>query len=363
MLRYLYHWRQLPFWQPPSRFIPSTFISVVIPVRNEASSIEDCVASVLAQKYPAELFELIVVNDHSTDETPELLAKIKDPRLKVLHLADFVDARQTSSFKKMAIQTAIEKAKGTLIATTDGDCIVPKQWLLQIASLYEKKQVKFIAAPVNFFWEKSLLEHFQSLDFVGMMGITGAGIQGRFMHMCNGANLAYDKAAFFEVDGFKGIDHLASGDDMLLMQKIARQFPGSIAYLKNKNATVYTLAQATLNGFVQQRIRWASKSSDYKEWQVTLMLGIVWLFCVNIFASGVAIFFLGKSGLYLLLGQVVFKIIFDFLLLNEMTGFFERRALMRYFVPAQLMHIAYISVVGTLSIFIKKYKWKGRTTS
>ncbi len=363
MWRYIYHWEKLKIWETPIAYKPKTKISVIIPVRNEAENIESCLHSILSQDYPANLMEVIVINDHSTDQTVSILNKEKDRRLKVLHLADFMDASNANAYKKLSIKIAIDQADGALIITTDGDCIVPKRWLQRIVHLYEQKALKFIAAPVNFHCEKSLLEKFQSLDFVGMMGITGAGIEGQFMNMCNGANLAYDKKTFFEVNGFNGIDHLASGDDMLLMQKIAQRFPNDIGYLKNADARVLTTAQKTWRAFFNQRIRWASKSSDYKEWKVTAMLGIVWLFCWNIFISLVLVYFLGVIGLWFFIGQVLIKAVVDYILLKRMTRFFNRAELMKYFIPSQIIHIFYIVSVGTLSIFIKKYTWKGRSVS
>lgn len=361
--RYWYYWQKLSIWETPPDFIPSTKITVIIPVRNEEKNIETCLQSILKQAYPTDLLELIIIDDHSTDNTFQILKQFKEERLRVFQLADFIDPAKGYAFKKKAIEIAIGKSGGDLIITTDGDCLTPPRWLQRIAHFYEINSWKFIAAPVNFYQEQNMLEYFQSLDFTGMMGITGAGIQGGFMNMCNGANLAYDKKAFYEVGGFEGIDHLASGDDMLLMQKIARRFPGEIGYLKNRAATVKTKAQESLNAFFNQRLRWASKSSDYKELQVTLMLGMVWVFCISILFSVFSIFFIGTIGFWILISQVVIKIIIDFLLLKTTTRFFNRADLMKYFFPSQVMHILYIAIIGTLSIFIKKYTWKGRKTS
>jgi cellulose synthase/poly-beta-1,6-N-acetylglucosamine synthase-like glycosyltransferase len=362
MWRYIYYWEKLEVWETPLDYIPTTKVTLIIPVRNEAENIAVCLQSILSQNYPAGLIEVIVIDDHSTDQTLQVLNQIKDKRLKIFQLSDFVDSSKEFAFKKKAIEIAIGKASGDLIVTTDGDCIAPQKWLQRMTHLYELKGLKFIAAPVNFHEEKNILEYFQSLDFIGMMGITGAGIRGQFMNMCNGANLAYDKKAFQAVDGFNGIDYLASGDDMLLMQKIAQRFPGKIGYLKNVDATILTKAQSTLSAFYNQRLRWASKSSDYKEWKVTAMLGVVWLFCISIIISMLSISFLGMIGLYVLLGQAFIKVIVDYLLLSRTTQFFNRPELMKYFIPSQVLHIFYIAIVGTLSIFIKKYSWKGRTT-
>lgn len=360
MYRYLYYWNKLSIWETPQSYVPSSSVSVIIPVRNEALNIEACVRSILSQNFPSNLLELIVVDDYSRDNTLGILQSIDDDRLKVLCLADASEGEIQVAYKKKALEYGIQEARGELILTTDGDCIVPDRWLQRMVHLYEAKDAKFIAAPVNFHEERNLLEYFQSLDFTGMMGITGAGISGRFMNMCNGANLGFNKAIFYKVGGYEGIDHLASGDDMLLMQKIARKYPEDIHYLKNAAATVLTPAQPTLRSFFHQRIRWASKSSDYKEWQVTAMLGVVWLYCWSIFFALGSFFILGSVALGLTLILLAAKSVIDYMLLRNTTKFFKRQELMQYFIPAQVMHILYIVIVGTLALFIKEYSWKGR---
>jgi len=361
MLRYLNGWKATPKWNIPNNFSPQTKVSILIPARNEAENILSCIQSILKQNYPSHLFEIILIDDHSDDGTAKIIQQLNQPNIQILALKDFVKNREAlTSFKKKAIEIAIKHSNGELIITTDADCIVPKNWLNHIVSLYEKEQPKFIAAPVNFYNEKSLFEKFQSLDFIGMMGVTGAGITKQFMSMCNGANLAYEKKVFNEVNGFRGIDHLASGDDMLLMQKIAERYPNRIRFLKNKNATVLSLPQPTLKSFANQRIRWASKSSSYPEFQITIMLALVFFFCVNILLSILLIPFFGKKMLWIFLFQFFTKIIIDFFFLKKMSDFFGRKDLMRIFFPAQIMHILYIGSIGFVANLKKEYNWKGR---
>jgi cellulose synthase/poly-beta-1,6-N-acetylglucosamine synthase-like glycosyltransferase len=261
--------------------------------------------------------------------------------------------------KKGALAAAIKEAKGELIVTTDADCFMGREWLSLLVACYEEKEAKMIAAPVCMTDEKSLLEKFQSLDFCGMMGITGAGISKGYMLMGNGANIAYPKKIFEAVKGFEGIDHLASGDDMLLMQKIAAAYPGQVHFLKNAEAVVYTKAQATWTAFIQQRLRWASKSSAYTQKGVTLQLAIVYLYCWNLLVSVLLIPF-WPFAWKIALGQILVKIVADYLLLGTMTTFFNRKDLMRVFLPSQLLHIAYIVGIGTLGNLVKRYEWKGR---
>ncbi len=361
MAQYIIGWKHLPTWEVPLHFTPHTFITVLIPARNEAENITSCLNSIFEQHYPKSLFEVIVLDDYSTDSTAHIVQSFQYPNLKVLSLSDFLKENETQSYKKKAIEIGIAHAKGSLIVTTDADCVVPENWLALIASFYELKKFKFIAAPVNFYNEKNTLERFQSLDFMGMMGIAGGGIQRRFMRMCNGANLAYEKQVFYEVNGFEGINHLASGDDMLLMQKVAAQYPQSIGYLKNSAATVLTHAKPDWRSFLNQRIRWSTKSSSYRERLVTLILALVFFFCVNLVISLLLLPFTQLQGFYLLMLGLMTKAVMDFIFLYQMSHFFNRTQLMRYFVPSFFLHIIYISVVGFLATTTKKYEWKGRT--
>lgn len=360
MAVYTLGWRDLPHWEIPTDFQPVTSVTILIPARNEAANILSCLHSIIQQNYPSALWEIIVLDDHSTDATPQIVQQLNHPTIRLLHLADFIRPGETQSFKKKAIETGIAHASGNLIITTDADCVASPHWLSLLVSYYEKTKVKFIAAPVNFHRERNALERFQSLDFLGMMGITGAGIHWQFMRMCNGANLAYEKNVFHEVNGFEGIDHLASGDDMLLMQKVAERYPNGIGYVKSKAATIYTEAKPTLQAFVHQRLRWATKSASYQEWLVTFILAVVFFFCSSIVLSVVLIPVFGMPMLQLFLGQLLVKAVMDFIFLRQMSRFFQRMDLMRSFVPSFFMHIAYIVGIGFLANVVKQYEWKGR---
>ncbi len=361
MLRYVFFWKKLPEWTVPNDFAPTTFVSVLVAARNEAENIESCIKSIFQQNYPTHLFEIIVIDDHSNDSTAAVVRSANIPNLRLLALKDFLTEgdKNITSFKKKAIEIGISQAKGDWIVCTDADCTMNENWLSLIVSFFEQKKLQFVAAPVCFWKEKTALERFQSLDFLGMMGVAGAGVEGKFMSMCNGANLAYSKAAFYAVGGFGGIDRLASGDDMMLMQKISKKFPTQIGFLKNPAAATFTFAKPTLRSFFQQRIRWASKSSSYDEKKVTLLLAIVFFFCCNIFLSGLlAVFFTHFWTIFLF--QILVKAAIDFIFLQPLARYFHRSDLLQSFFTSFLLHTAYIVSVGTLANFSQKYEWKGR---
>ncbi len=357
---YSYYWNKLSFWKVPSSYIPITKVTVIIPARNESENIFDCIHSILKQDYPSELLEIIIIDDFSDDDTAQIVRSIKDERIQLIQLEN-ESIEIVNSYKKKAIEIAISKSKGDFILTTDADCIVPEHWLQLMVSFYQKNQYKFIAAPVVFYDESNALEKFQSLDFMGMMGVSGAGVEGRFMNMCNGANLGYEKNAFYEVDGFKGIDHLASGDDMLLMQKMSKKYPNGVGYLKNKDVAVKTKAKSTLFSFYKQRIRWASKSGAYPEKKITLILGIVFLLSLYLLI-GIPILFIYPQSIVIF--SIIFftKMIVDYYFLRKMSFFFSKQDLLKSFLQSFFIHILYIVVIGTMSQIKKDYEWKGRKT-
>ncbi len=359
MLRYWWHWQRLKTWQRPKSFFAHTTVSVIIPARNEAANIVACIQSILKQHYPQQLLEIIVVDDHSTDGTVRQVARFNQPNVFVCSLADASPAKGTS-FKKRALELGITRATGELIVTTDADCIASEHWIATIVSLFEAENPVCVAAPVLFHDGKNAIERFQSLDFAGMMSITGAGIAGKFQTMANGANLAYSKQAFNDVGGFEGIDKVASGDDILLAQKFAQKYPNRIRFVKSKDAVVYTAAKPTWSAFVSQRVRWGSKSTSYREWQVPFILLIVFMFCVVLLLGFPFIFInpLWRHVWYILLTT---KVLADYLLLFSACRFFDKLPWLRYFWSSFFLHTAYIAIVGVLSNITKRYEWKGRT--
>ncbi|UAY51825.1 glycosyltransferase [Ferruginibacter albus] len=335
----------------------SASISVIIPARNEENNIKACLNAVLSQNYPAHLFEVIVVDDHSDDKTAEIVRSFNTIRL--ISLKDFTGNEKLNSYKKKAIETAIAQAQGDLIVTTDADCIPSKNWLSAIASFYEQKKSAFIAGPVCYFNSDKLnfIETFESLDFMSMQGITAASVNQKFHSMCNGANLAYEKKAFIEVGGFKGIDNIASGDDMLLMHKIYTRYPDRVDYLKSKDAIVETQPMSTLSAFFNQRIRWASKADKYDDKRIFWVLLFVYLFnCWFIILFIYSLFTIHYS---LLLGSLITKTVIELVLMIPVTKFFSRQKLLWWFPIAQPFHILYIIIAGWLGKF-GSYKWKDR---
>lgn len=359
MLLYRYGWKKQAMYPLPDAFRPVTSISIIIPARNEAANITACLQSILSHDYPAALLEVVVVDDHSEDETAALVRAFNKKNLRCISLADVLQGNEpVIAYKKKALSTGIAHSSGTLIVTTDADCIAPPQWLKHIAAIYEAQEPAMIIAPVDFTCNGSVVELFQSIDFMTMQGITAAAHYLRAGGMSNGANLAFTRTAFLQAGGYDGIDHLASGDDYLLLMKMQQLFPDKIAYLKAQQAIMATAPQPDWGSFLQQRIRWASKSGKYDDHRMTAILLLVYLFNLSLALLFVAAF------CYPLLWKVfsavfLLKLAAELYFLLPVAAFFRKRWQLYWFPLLQPLHIAYIVLAGFLG-FLGAYRWKGR---
>lgn len=358
MIVYSTGWRRQKEFRLPENYTPVSTISVIIPARNEAGNIGACLDAIAAQKYPPGLVQVIVIDDHSTDETPAIVKHYEDHNVLYLALADHLDGKQLNAYKKAALALGIKHATGDLIVTTDADCVAPNAWLMNIACIYEQQQPDMIVAPVIYHVTGGLLPIFQLIDFMSMQGITAAANSMNLGKMSNGANLAFTKKIFEKVNGYEGIDNLASGDDYLLMNKVATEKNSKITYLKSQQAIVTTLPQPNWSSFLQQRIRWASKSGKYSDTRLTLILMLVYLF--NLAFPVLLISGFIHHRLWICGGiMLVIKGVSEFLYMRSVGRFFHKEWVQVYFPFLQPLHIAYIVVAGFMG-FMGKYNWKGR---
>lgn len=240
-----------------------TGFSVIIPFRNEEKRLPELLTSLSKLNYSRELFEIIFVDDASADESVRLINRwrMENPWI---HLTILDNVRISKSPKKDAITRAVMIAKHPWILTTDADCRVQPGWLSAYNTFITSKEVEMVAGGVNFPTGGFLLSHFQQMDMLSLQGATigSFGLEEAFM--CNGANFAYTKSFFQELGGFHGNNHIASGDDVFLLQKAVVKAPWKVEYLKNREAVVTTKPENDWMKLFRQRVRWASKATAYR---------------------------------------------------------------------------------------------------
>lgn len=332
-----------------------TYFTIIIPARNEAANIKTCVDAILAQNYPTEFFEIIVIDDFSQDDTAFTVKAMqeKNAQVHLLSLADYYKENEIRSFKKRAIEKAVLHAKGDWIITTDADCIAPPQWLLLYHQYIVQNKPVFVAAPVMFIKEDSILNTFQVLDFLALQGITAAAVGAGKHSMSNGANLAFQKSAFIAVGGYQGVDEIASGDDMFLMHKMKKTLSNRIGYLFHPDAIVLTKAMGQWKDLMMQRIRWSSKARFYDDNSIFWVLLLVYLYNFSF------LLLLLMGSFETLLISLAFKTFFELFFLDAVARFYHLKPVLKWFVFFQPLHMIYTILAGLFGQ-VKTYTWKGR---
>jgi glycosyltransferase involved in cell wall biosynthesis len=337
---------------------PKTKFSIVVPFRNEAENLPILLDSFSKLNYSNDLFEVILVDDFSSEGFQVQSFKFAPPvRFHSGQVTVIKNIRVSNSPKKDAISTAIQVVKNDWIITTDADCVVNENWLSELDNYIQLHNVSMIAGAVSYKCENSFLHYFQQLDLASLQGATIGSFGLRKGFMCNGANFAYTKSFFQKLDGFEGNDGIASGDDVFLLQKAIARFPEKVHYLKSENNVVITKPLDDWKSLFYQRVRWASKTGSYqsgfgKGLALTVFVGnLAWVLGVGCWVLSL-ISFLNIISLFL------FKFVVDTILIYKSNLFLTKKR-MRYLILGSLLYPFFSVSVALYSLF-GKYEWKGR---
>lgn len=330
-----------------------TKISVLIAARNEEDNINILLNSIYNQSYPKELFEVIIVDDHSEDNTKsiinEFITKNSDFNLTLLE-ADGIG-------KKAAISQALHHAKNELILVTDADCELNRFWIENIVGFYQHHKCKMILAPVLLSPSNTLFQKLQVLEHLSLIASTAGSAAIGFPVMCNGANMAYERKAALEVEKNRHDFNIASGDDMFLLEQFVKNYGyKSVKFIYNKSTVVKTKTSENIKDFFRQRRRWVSKTKAYTNWKIISTALIVLFFNLSIVSLFLSAFFIKSLwSLYILL--TLLKFFTDYPILKNITNFMNQSKLMRWALPLEFLYPFYV-VFTAFSGLLLNVKWK-----
>ena len=351
---YTIGWYQLKR-RPIERLTELPLFSVLIAVRNESAAIETLLNSLLQQNYPSANFEVIVVDDHSDDETKLIVQQFIE-RNNAHH---FRLINANSNGKKAALRQALAMAEGKYIAVTDGDCVLKPDWLLAYANYFQESEAKLLLAPVLLQPANTLMEKLQLVEFMSLMGSTGGAAALGFPVMGNGANMAYERQAALKVEKHRTDGKLSSGDDVFLMEAMRRCYgQNAVKFVRQEAAIVTSAPQPDLKSFFTQRMRWVSKNRHYKSAFIVLPALVVLGFNLSLFLMLFFSIFYPFTGLFFIL-FLGLKILIDMPLLNATANFFHQRKLLYLAVPLAFIYPIYVVISGVGGLLFK-VKWKGR---
>jgi len=332
-----------------SNFLPK--VSVIVVLRNEEGQVLHLLSELKKQVYPIASLEFILVNDHSTDSTLELLINSAIDNLRIVNMPDGMFG------KKSAIVFAMKEATGEIILASDADCSFSPLWMHTMVAYFANENIKLVSGPVSYHKQKGIFLGLQTLEFLSLIG-SGAGAIGvKNAIFCNGANMAYRKADFLELNNFEN-DDAVSGDDVFILHSVKKKYKDAIAFAKDKNAIVLTDGVRSAKGFINQRKRWTAKTIGYKDFA-----SIYASFLVLFANLSLVLLFVGYlysvAYFQLFLFFYSLKFVIDFLLLFQVLSFFKRRDLLKWIFPFELFYAFYIVFIIILS-FTKSFEWKGR---
>ncbi|NIJ46566.1 glycosyltransferase involved in cell wall biosynthesis [Wenyingzhuangia heitensis] len=328
--------------------IPQQKFSILIPFRNEEDSLETLLKSIENLEYNSDNFEILLIDDNSTDKSESIVKKWQQiiPNIHLLK-----NKRKSNSPKKDALQIGIKTSSFDWIITTDADCILPKNWLQAYNTIIQQQQSLFVAGPLVLENKKGFLYQYQLFDSLSLLGATLGSFGLKNPIMCNAANMGFHKTAYLQLHN-NTKSNIASGDDIFTLESFVKTNPAKVHFLNTTEAIVVTKPETSWKAVTQQRIRWAAKSTHYQSiftklvgllvlvTQLTLLIS---LFHQPLLAVFLWILKIGVDGILLFITTEK---------LNQKTNFWN------YF-PIAILYPFINTYIGIRALF-GGYTWKDR---
>lgn len=324
---------------------PPSGLSVILACRNEEQLLPATLACLRCQDLPAARLQLIAVDDGSTDHTGDLLAaEAGRPGPELVVLATSEGARG----KKRAITAALARAEHPVIAVLDGDTAVGPRWASTLLAAFGP-DTGLVAGPALLAprphrpLDPANRRPFARLVRLEYCGLLGAGLAsfalGRPLFAC-GTNLAWRRRAFEQCGGFEGLEHLPSGDDTLLIQRISTRTDWTLQALWAAEARVWTRGPADWKALLAQRARWVSTGGDYPDRLALLAgLGVYGVFLACVVLPGLAL--AGIVPPALAVSALLLKFLPDALLAARAAGRMGQARLLVWFPLAWLAQLGW----------------------
>jgi len=350
ILSYIAGWYRLP------RFIrlkehPPDPVTLIIPVRNEEQNIQSLLAGIESQDYPPDKTEVLFINDHSEDNTrQEILSGRGNRNITIIDLSD------RENGKKNAVRRGLEECKTSIVLMLDADSEIYESWISEMTSCLVRTGSRLVFGPVRYrarnHWEK-----IQKLELFSLVGTGAAACGLKSPIMCNFTNMICyreDYLRFFNENDQKA----ASGDDIFFLLWMKKQFPGRISFLKSPGSVIETAPSRGFRSFIQQRLRWTSKSRFYRDPHI--LLSAITVFLVNF------LLLLLLAGLMVdprlwkpFMVLFIIKTVADFIFLLPVTKYYGSGEVLIYFLPVQLVYFIYVNFI-TFAGNLMPVFWKGR---
>jgi cellulose synthase/poly-beta-1,6-N-acetylglucosamine synthase-like glycosyltransferase len=330
-------------------------VSIIIPMHNEEKSIEGTLNSILKSDYPKGKFEIIVVDDGSTDKTLELAKKFKekigDKRLMVFS--------KKRGGKGSALNFGIKKCKGEIFFSMDADTFVEPWSVKNMVRYFKNKEVMCVTPAMTLYKPKGILQKIQHIEY-----LTGLFLRKTFsslnaMHITPGAFSAYKKSF---VERYGGYDEDNITEDLELSLRV--QFKGYVIE-NSPESPAYTIAPKKFVHLLKQRRRWyiGLMRNTWKYRKIIspkygdlglFVLPIAWISIFLCVFITVSLFF---KALFEVRDELIFlnSVNFDFLNVLDINFYFiERLAFLFISNPVIIFLFFFIIILGVYLFYASK---------
>lgn len=332
-------------------------ISIIISAKNESNNIKELFKGLKQQTYPSDKYDIIIANDKSSDNTLEKLMTLKK-QMTNLEVINIDNTPQNWSSKKWALNQCINKAQGDIIIQTDADCLHEKTWIESIEKYFYNENIGFVAGPSYIGIKNNFVNELLKLESIAQESFSYANSKRQLFLSCTARNIAYRKKVFNEVGGYDDISHINSGDDDLMLHKIATQTNWEIKYISDSNSIVKSDIPKTIKSLYLQRLRYASKGLLYYNLSTPSEVKIIlpFLYFVNLMCGISIIQFISTQMIFWLIPLII-KSIAEIILISKYMSKIKINFKLLYFIVLMVIHPFYVIIFGGLAPFLN-IQWK-----
>jgi glycosyltransferase involved in cell wall biosynthesis len=340
----VHYWDGLQFSDIAEKDDQHRKMSVVLAIHNEAKNLKNWFESFRNAKNTIQGVEVILSDDHSSDGSVPLSHQFLSDRDQLIS-SNKTDNRG----KKHAIDRAVNAAEGDIVVVTDADCLMPDHWLDQFNHILAREDITLCCGPVFIDQCTHTIHWLQHYDLLATMMVSQVAMHKGWFMSCSAANMGYKKSFYLKSKPYQDNFDILSGDDIFLLEAVARDPEAKAVFLKHAHFFVRTRPKDSWSGLFRQRIRWAGKTKHYKQ----LNLKVFWIFLFSIlllFSISPFTFFIGVSK-YLLFTIWAIKLFVDYWSIQKMIRFYRQSFNHLSFFACFVIYPYFTVTIAILSLF------------
>ncbi|NME66462.1 glycosyltransferase [Flammeovirga aprica] len=334
---------------PSAKTVP---VSIIIAAKNEEKNLTKLLNSLIRQDYP-DSFEIIVINDRSTDETSLIIDQFVS-KYDMIKKVDITVTDKSWSPKKYALSLGLKKAQYPNYLFIDADCWVESnQWIATMAPYFNQYEILIgigLYKKIDKSWVSNITQFETFHTAIQYSSYSNIGIN----YMAVGRNFGYTKNIFDNANGYQKHKNVLSGDDDLLVNQMSNS-SNTVTIIHN-NALTYSLPEKDWKAWFRQKTRHVSASYHYK-FSNKLLLGTLSASHISVYFIYLLMIPLDMANLLQLSVLLLIRTLLMIVCFKRFTAMVGEKIKWWHIPILDLMLIAYQILIGVSSVISKRKTW------